>query len=263
MLNPLIENGAISGLRLLLGTRSYVLDRMNSTADRIDLDDQRFADPESLHIYAAGRLRAVTGSPYAIADAERVTAVAEAIAQAAGRSFLVALITSRTLAAQPDAAVPSDPAWRPACLARLPRPCSKTSRARLGEDAVRACDLLRPLAYARGNGLPWEDIWAPLASLLAGREYRDPDLMWLRKSAGSYVVEALEAGRSVYRLYHAALAEYLRHGQDEKSVHGQFVRFLHDYVPLARPGSAPGRGPIRMSCRTWPPMPPPRATWKG
>ncbi len=101
---------------------------------------------------------------------------------------------------------------------------------------MRACDLLRPLAYARGNGLPWEDIWAPLASLLAGREYRDQDLMWLRKSAGSYVVEALEAGRSVYRLYHAALAEYLRHGQDEKSVHGQFVRFLHDYVPLAPAG---------------------------
>jgi WD40 repeat protein len=249
VLNPLIENGAKSGLRLLLGTRSYVLDRMSPAAVRIDLDDQRYADPESLRIYSAGRLRAATGSPYLAADAARVTAVAEAIAQAAGRSFLVALITSRTLAAQRDAADPTDPAWRASLPGTAAQAMQQDLETRLGQDAARACDLLRPLAYARGNGLPWEDIWAPLASLLAGRDYRDEDLIWLRKSAGSYVVEALEAGRSVYRLYHAALAEYLRHGQDEKSVHGEFVRFLLDYVPYAPTGERawPGAHPYVLS----------------
>src|SRR4029077_3236422 len=54
--------------------------------------------------------------------------------------------------------------------------------------------------------------------------------------AGSYVVEAVEAGRSVYRLYHASLSEYLRHGQDKKRLHGEFVAFLLRHVPRAATG---------------------------
>jgi hypothetical protein len=87
ILNPLIEGGPQTGLRLLLGTRAHLLDRLSEQADRLDLDDQRYADPESLRVYAEGRLRAVGGSPYAAADAALVRAVAQAVAQAAGRSL--------------------------------------------------------------------------------------------------------------------------------------------------------------------------------
>ena len=236
VLNPLVQAGPPAGFRLLLGTRSYLLDRLSQQADRIDLDDQRYADPESLRVYTERRLRAVDGSPYAAADPAIVRAVAYAVAKAAGRSFLVALITSRTLAALGYLADPADPLWR----ASLPGSAAQAMRqdleARLSDDAARACDLLRPLAYAGGTGLPWEDIWAPLASLLAGRKYRDEDLIWLRRNAGSYVVEALESGRSVYRLYHAALAEYLRYGQDEKQIHDDFLAYLLSHVPRAATG---------------------------
>lgn len=236
ILNPLIEGGPRTGFRLLLGTRAYLLDRLSEQADRVDLDDQRYADPESLRVYAEGRLRALDGSPYASADAALVRAVADAVAQAAGRSFLVALITSRTLAALGHLADPADPLWRESLPGTAAQAMQQDLEARLRDDAARACDLLRPLAYAGGNGLPWEDIWAPLASLIAGREYRDEDLIWLRRNAGSYVVEALESGRSVYHLYHAALADYLRHGQDERHVHGTFAAYLLRHVPHAVTG---------------------------
>ena len=232
ILNPLVEAGPKVGFRMLLGTRSrsHSLRLLSSKADQLDLDEERYADQESMRVYAEGRLRSATGSPYATADAATVGAVAKAIAAAAGRSFLVTLITSRTQAAQRAIADPTDQAWRDSLPGTASQAMQQDLQARLGDDAIRAQDLLRPLAYARGNGLPWEDLWAPLASLLAGREYRDEDLIWLREHAGSYVVEALESDRSVYRLYHAALAEYLRHGQDEKQVNGQFARFLLGHV---------------------------------
>ena len=236
ILNPLVDAGPAAGLRMLLGTRSYLLDRLSTAAARLDLDDQRYADPGSLRVYVENRLRASDASPYKAADPATVRAVAEAVAQAADRSFLVALITSRTLAVRPRAADPADPTWRASLPGTAAQAMQQDLEDRLGDGAVRARDLLRPLAFASGNGLPWEDLWAPLASSLARKDYRDEDLMRLRQSAGSYVVEALEAGRSVYRLYHAALAEYLRHGQDERQVHGEFTRFLRDRVPRAATG---------------------------
>ena len=60
--------------------------------------------------------------------------------------------------------------------------------------------------------------------------------MWLIQEAGSYVVETMESEQSVYRLYHAALAEYLRQGCDEDRIHGQFTEFLIDSVPASRAG---------------------------
>ncbi|WP_328648058.1 hypothetical protein OHS58_10285 [Amycolatopsis sp. NBC_00348] len=60
---------------------------------------------------------------------------------------------------------------------------------RLGDNATKVRNLLRPLAFAQGQGLPWEDIWAAVASRAAGTAYSDEDLLWLREHAGSYVVD--------------------------------------------------------------------------
>src|SRR5208337_4743994 len=65
-------------------------------------------------------------------------------------------------------------------------------------------------AYAEGTGLPWENLWAPLASAIAEVPYTDSDIEWLLDHAGAYIVEESEDGRSVYRLYHQALADHLR-----------------------------------------------------
>ena len=237
VLRPLVEAGPAEGLRLLLGTRPHLLEPLGMTGSAIDIDDERYADPASIYEYVVRGLEASNPqSPYHSAPADLVAAVAGAVAEAAGHSFLVALIVSRTLLSGTEVPDPEDPGWR----ARLPGTAAAAMHsdleARLGAEADRARDLLRPLAFAHGAGLPWEELWAPLASKLSGRDYTDDDLIWLRRQAGSYVVEAMESGHSVYRLYHAALAEYLRQGCDEGHIHNLFSVFLMGRVPMSRSG---------------------------
>ncbi|MFF1725004.1 caspase family protein [Streptomyces sviceus] len=244
IVRPLLQYGN-GHVRLLLGTRPYLLDCLGLTPATpayreqvIDLDDPHYADPQALQIYTIRNLLdSQPRSPYRQHPAA-LREVAQAVREAAGKSFLVARITASTLAAA-DTVVddPSDPAWR----ATLPRHAGTAMRndltRRLGNDAQRATDLLRPLAFAQGQGLPWEDIWAALASEISGRHYTNADLMWLRRNAGAYVVEATEAGRSAYRLYHQALVEHLREGIDSTGVHAAYLNVLIQAVPYRADGT--------------------------
>jgi WD40 repeat protein len=239
VLRPIIEYDHCRTIRLLLGTRPHLLGLLNPPGNSygaavatIGLDSDLYADQTALTAYTIRcLLEASPHSRYLDIPPEQARAVAVAVAEAATPSFLVARITSTTLAWEQSIADPRDPPW----LASLPRLPSDAMRAdldtRLGEEAQRARDLLRPLAYAEGQGLPWENIWAPLATAISRNEYSDADLFWLRAHAGSYVVEATEAGRSAYRLYHQALTEYLRAdteaiGLDEPAVQQAFVEIL-------------------------------------
>ena len=104
---------------------------------------------------------------------------------------------------------------------------------RLGDQAAQAVDLLRPLAYAQGRGLPWEDMWALLANALApGHSYTNEDLLWLAGHAGSFIVEGgTISGRSVYRLYHRSLAEDLIAGRDQAADEHAITTALAAHVP--------------------------------
>ncbi|GAA2753377.1 WD40 repeat domain-containing protein [Kitasatospora cinereorecta] len=240
ILRPLIEHSR-GRIRLLLGTRPYLLRRLGidpvGPDHVIDLDSPRYADHRALTTYTARTLlQARRTSPYSD-QPHTAWPVAQAVATAAGHSFLIARITAGTLAATPTIPDPTDPTWR----ASLPRHAGDAMREdlhqRLGHHAERASDLLRPLAHAQGQGLPWEDIWAPLATEISGRTYTDDDLLWLRHEAGSYVVEATENDRSAYRLYHEAMAEHLREDTDHRAVHAAYVRVLTDRVPYRADGT--------------------------
>ncbi|MBP0449197.1 caspase family protein [Kitasatospora sp. RG8] len=233
ILRPLIEH-AQGRIRLLLGTRPNLLPRLGVRPEQVvNLDDDRYADPEAITAYAARTLlEASRTSPYR-RHPQALQPVAEAVARAAGNSFLIARIAAGTLAAA-EAVVPDpdDPAWQ----ATLPRHAGDAMREdlqqRLGPHAQRATDLLRPLAFVHGQGLPWEDIWAPLATEISGRVHTDDDLLWLRRTAGSYVVESTENGRSAYRLYHQAMADHLRDDTaDAVAVHAAYTRTLTSRVP--------------------------------
>ncbi|GAA2768750.1 hypothetical protein GCM10010103_77930 [Streptomyces paradoxus] len=244
LLRPFIDHAG-GRLRLLLGVRPHLLDGLG--IDRravIDLDAESYADlPALTHYVVRGLLQTTEHSPFRAIAPERTRAVAEAVAQAAAPSFLVARITATTLAGADAVPDPADTAWRSG-LPRLPGDAMRQDlRARLGRDADRACDLLRPLAWAQGQGLPWEDVWAPLAGALSGRPYSNDDLHWLIRTVGSYIVEVDDAGRSAYRLYHQALAEHLRevgeHPADSgpAAVHDAFVTVLLDRIPYAADGT--------------------------
>ena len=178
-------------------------------------------------------------SPYRDQPEEYLRAVAEAIAQAAGNSFLVALITSRSLALRGELADPADGDWR----SGLPKAAADAMRddldGRLGDLAGRARELLLPLAYAQGTGLPWEDVWPLLARALTKTPSTSADLDWLIEAAGFYVVESTseDGRRSVYRLYHEALAEHLRARRDDPAAdHAAIVDALTRHTPLLTDG---------------------------
>ncbi|MGW4369810.1 caspase family protein [Nocardia takedensis] len=237
LLRPLLHHAG-AGLRVLTGTRPYLLENLGTDRQNsVDLDADRYADPEALTAYAVrGLIDATPDSIYLTQPPTVIRAVADVIAERAERCFLVARIVAATLSATPTLPDPTDPDWRRG-LPRLPGDAMREDlETRLGPDAAKARALLLPLAFAQGQGLPWEDLWAGLASALAAIEYTDADLIWLRRSAGSYVVEATEAGRSVYRLYHQALADHLTENIDARSVQAQFVEVLCRRVPTGTDG---------------------------
>ncbi|KUO04218.1 hypothetical protein AQJ67_12550 [Streptomyces caeruleatus] len=238
VLRPLMELAG-ARLRLLLGTRPHLLAPLGlDRGDQVDLDSPRYADPQAVLAYAVRNLiDAHPESPYLECENDLRLGVARAVAAAAGHSFLVARITAGTLAATPALPDPLDTVWRRSLPSAAADAMHRDLHQRFGPAADQILDLLRPLAYAEGQGLPWEDIWAPLAAELSGRRYTNEDLRQLRRDAGAYVVEAVEDGRSVYRLYHEAMAEYLRQGQDYGEAHRALTTGLRRTVPYRLDGS--------------------------
>ncbi|MEU6353482.1 caspase family protein [Streptomyces sp. NPDC047072] len=230
---PLADPARRLPVRLLVGARPHIAARLPADAPRIDLDSDRYGDPGAVRAYTR-KLLGAPGSLLRTADPRLLDAVAEAVAEAAGRSFLVARITARTLARDPHPPDPHDRRWREE-LPRLPGEAMERDLVqRLGPLASRARELLLPLAYTQGAGLPWAGVWPRIATALTGREYGDEDIVWLRHAAGSYVVESVEEGGSVYRVYHRALIEYLREGRDSRAVQRTVTEVLrgieHPYV---------------------------------
>ncbi|MGV9345273.1 caspase family protein [Streptomyces spiralis] len=237
VLRPLMDLGR-PYLRLLLGTRPHLFGPLGlRRSQHVDLDAPRYADPEAVLAYTLRNLLdAQPDSPYLWCDGDHRLAVARAVAEAAGHSFLVARITAGTLAAASALPDPLDAGWRRSLPSAAADAMHRDLHQRFGDRAGTILDLLRPLAYAEGQGLPWEDIWAPLASELSGHRYTNQDLHRLRRDAGAYVVEAAEDGRSVYRLYHEAMAEYLRQDQDARAAHRAFTTALRRTVPYRLDG---------------------------
>ena len=106
---------------------------------------------------------------------------------------------------------------------------------------ARAVDLLLPLAYAQGAGLPWKT---------SGPRWPTPLLQdtatptrtrcgWLAGHAGSFIAEAgTIADRSVYRLYHRSLAEHLLIGRDHDADQHAITTTLAGHVPRRDNGGA-------------------------
>ena len=229
LLRPLAE---LDSVRLIVGAR--VATRLSAGARRvallgdaqvaIDLDTTDFFEPQDIRVYVERRLDTTPGSPYA--GQHSISArVSEEIAGRAKRSFLVASMVSRQLArAQRRVDVSSD-SWKE----ELPTTAHDAFAAdlkRFGPDEQRVRDLLIPLAYAEGRGLPQEMVWAEVASEISGLPYTNSDIRWLKRNGGFYITPDTDNGVSVYRLYHEALADSLREHHDAEFVHECFVKVI-------------------------------------
>src|SRR5439155_3663619 len=101
-----------------------------------------------------------------------------------------------------------------------------------GLSSEKARAVLLPLAFAEGEGLPWTNLWAAIASALSGSTVSDAHINLVREHAAAFVVEAAEQDRSVYRLYHERLAEWLRSSiADAKQAEQRIVTTLRAQVP--------------------------------
>ena len=241
LLTGLLLPLARRGLSVLVGARRHVLDPVRDAVGLlIDLDTERYRDPGALTRYVQQLLVAAkepdVRTPYqpAIAGPDRTgsdsseaaaAAVAAAIAERATardngpESFLFARLLALSIRHRPAVVDVDDSRWRTRLAASVGATIEDDLTRRFGERAAVGRVLLAALAWAHGPGLPWENLWVPVARALAVEEagagqphlISDRDVLWLLETAGSYIVEDLgPGGRSVFRPFHDLLAAHLR-----------------------------------------------------
>nr|BAJ19080.1 putative WD repeat-containing protein [Streptomyces sp. SANK 62799] len=220
-------------VRLIVGTRRGPIEALGTAVELIDLDQPAYAGMEDVADYVTALLLAEDDpdslSPYR-GHTALAAAVAGGIAARAGQSFLVANMTARALINRQVQVDPTQAGWH----RRLPNEVKDVFAAylsRFGVNEWRVRRLLAPLAYAEGQGLPWDNLWAALASVLAGVRCSDEDINWLLGNAGAYIVEVHTGDRSVFRLYHETLAEFLRDSRRDTEAHRRIAMTLLDQVP--------------------------------
>ncbi|MFB7737308.1 caspase family protein [Streptomyces sp. NPDC056112] len=226
-------------LRLIVGTRPHIVGAITGAelpVHVMNLADPAWTDVDDLVAYSERLLRAPhgPGSDTNLPDVFIVHAAAE-IAHAAHPLYLVARLIARATAtaappraAQPVALPPPDTAGGPAAA------IGRAFRWALAQqfpprEVARVRDLLLPLAYAEGQGMPLPH-WAVLATPFQHRIGQTTErlLELLRSDAvGPYLVESLdEDGRCVYRLYHQALADDLRRDAPQDAEDRWYRRLL-------------------------------------
>ena len=231
-LRKLASQTADAGVRLLVSTRPGGPDRRLITAlglsaedddpALLNLDTLAYLSQDDLAEYVRRRLlstdvppaQGLPDTPYRCEEA-LASQIADAVARAAYPSFLIGQLVSRELLLRAQPVTLHDPTWQqfPKTVAEAMDQYLASTGAQVGHDRVE--DLLRPLAYARGDGLPLDDagLWPRLATALArpGRSYTASDVATLLDTATDYLIETVITGQAAYyRLYHQALSDRLR-----------------------------------------------------
>ncbi|MFD8542637.1 AAA family ATPase [Streptomyces sp. NPDC059649] len=184
-------------------------------AHRIRVDEQPWWRQEDVASYAAELLQSLPDSPYAERP-DTARAVAEVLAQHAGKSFLITRVAAASLAHRHVTVDPQDPHW----LATVSEGVLGVFRDDLRvilpdpDERRRAVNLLRAVAFAYGRGLPWRDVWPAVTNAVASDPYRtftDSDIAWLLATRlAAYLITDREDGDTVYRLFHDELRDTLR-----------------------------------------------------
>ncbi|MEU6106001.1 hypothetical protein [Streptomyces flaveolus] len=221
LLRPLAD---LPEVKVLVGTRRRAVEAHDSTSRDLlkvlapepgcllDLDQDSDA-VNDVEAYAHKRLTDLEGSPYALADSGLTRQTARRVARESESVFLLARLFTRALASRSDILDPDGPEAREIFRSRDVAEVFAADLARYGGTLrQKVADLLAPLAWALGPGLPRRAIWATAATALTrgARAYTEDDVAWVLAHAGAHLIEAGEEGESVYRLYHQAYADYLR-----------------------------------------------------
>lgn len=178
------ERRVIVGVRTgVRGSKAHlVLDKLGDPVV-MDLDAPEYLDRADVLQYVRSRVDNV--------------AAARAIADHAGGNFLIAQLAA--LSGSTD---------------RLPTTVGAAIddylELKVGAEAQTVRDLLLPLAFLEGSGLPEGALWLALANALTLGEYTPRQLRMALGSAASYLVEQVDSNPPMYRLFHQALDDVLR-----------------------------------------------------
>jgi WD40 repeat protein len=222
-------------LCLLIGVRSPGGDSVvgDATVDReplhelvmaeldavaIPVDRARWWNPADVNVFVRNILSNTPGSPYRN-EAGTAAEVSNAISKVAGTSYLMAKVAAESLAKRENIIAPDDQAWLSALNNRLLgvfRDDLKVSTP-TASDRRKGIALLRAVAFARGNGLPWSSVWARIATAVGGdsasSSYGGDAVDWLLEESrlNGYLVTDRQDGLTVYRLLHDQLQKTLQY----------------------------------------------------
>jgi hypothetical protein len=218
-------------LELLAGTTSRIIVGVRQWPDsltiapqlNIDLDQDPWSDRTAVKEYVYDRLTKETaGATTRPAWLQDLASVSSKVAERANCNFLMAslIVTAIVTGTAGD---PGSPKWEfPEQVGMaLDRLLEK-----LGDDLPEVRDLLVPLAYAEGSGLPKGRLWPRIAEKLSDRENATLDVKKLFARAPWFIVAQSRFGRTGFRVFHIALANLLRKGREDSAVHLSFVRQL-------------------------------------
>lgn len=234
LLRPMSE---IQGVRLLVGTRHELVGPLGPTFVCMDLDQPQFrASVDDVAGYVTRVLLATeeadVRTPYrGLRDLART--VARGVAEKAAGVYLYARTTARTLRSD---VVPVDVSRRN-WANELPSEVGEAFDdylARFGPDEPRVRRMLIALAFSEGKGLPRGLTWTAMSTVISGVSCTEVDVSWALDVAEAYVAEVVDDDRrSVYRLYHKALAEHLRATADRppEEIQRSVVQALSSLVP--------------------------------
>jgi WD40 repeat protein len=231
----LVSLAAIPRVRLVVGTRKDGSGRvpLGSSAVEIDLDSPAYFQESDVGTYVLRRLSDAESGLAAKVDRARLEELARAVARRSGQSFLYARVVCQWLAKTGVNVDTSAADWidrislPPDVLDAFGRDLGRFDPAR----KRRFTDLLMPLAYAQGKGLPQKTLWQQLATAIAARDYTNADIRELKEQAGYYIVRDVEEEETVYRLFHEAFAQYLRDLSKDEDIHRRMYDSLRSSVP--------------------------------
>lgn len=203
LLQPLAFNGEPSRLRFLVTARPHLAAQLGSGFKALNLGEGDYSDPADLAAYVYVRLTSDIPSQELHLHIQNARKTSVSIAERAHPLFLVARLVADALVK-----LGGLDHWRGA----LPSSVQQAFESYLlnafnPAHARRARDLLRPLAFAQGPGLPADSVWFALASRLAQRTYDQHDLDWLLDAAPSLLATSGSEGDRLFRLFHDALAD--------------------------------------------------------
>ena len=171
LLRPLAADGGPHGIRVLVGARGPLLTALGTSAFLVlHVDEPPWLEREDLAEYVRRLLLAdepSAATPYQ-GRLNLAGEVAQEVARRAHPIFLIAQLVGRALTRDPQPVDVTRKGWADQFPATVGE-AMDDYLARFADQETRARDLLRPLAYAVGAGLPQCPLWVDLANALSLR----------------------------------------------------------------------------------------------